>query len=69
MTMNMKSEPLYEIDRSIFPPACLPTGIDKSNLVDVTRIGDQWRKYLDTSTDKLHDCAKYFAESQKPEQP
>jgi hypothetical protein len=59
----MRNEPIYEINNSEFPPSCLPTSLDKSNLIDITCIGDQWRKYLDTSNGKVHDGAEYYAAS------
>lgn len=51
----------YEIDRSITPPSCLPAGIDKRYFLDVTKIGDKWRVYIDPKTNKVHDGAYYFA--------
>lgn len=60
-----KHEPLFEIDYSTAPPSCLPTSIDRSGLIDITAIGDQWRKYIDPSTGRVHDGAKYFARAQE----
>lgn len=50
----------YEIDRTLNPPSCLPIGINKSNLTDITKIGDKWRVYVDSETKKVHDGAYYF---------
>ncbi|MGZ8220377.1 MAG: hypothetical protein ACXWT0_01885 [Methylobacter sp.] len=52
----------YEIDRSTVPPSCLPADLDKSNLVNITCLGDSWQKYMDKSTGKVHDGAEYCAE-------
>jgi hypothetical protein len=54
---NTKS--LYTIDVSTTPPSCLPTNLDYSNLVDVTRLCDPWRRYLDTQTGRVHDGLVY----------
>lgn len=50
----------FEIDRSMDPPSCLPTDLDTSNLIDITRFGDSWRKYLDVMTNKVHDGVEYY---------
>jgi hypothetical protein len=55
---------LYTVDLSTMPPSCLPTDLDGSNLVDITRMGDPWRRYLDTHTGKTHDGAEYWAHAQ-----
>ncbi len=57
--MKTKNEQLYEEDHGTVPPICLPKGLDRSNFVDITRIGDSWRRYLDTQTGKMHDGAVY----------
>ncbi|SOD15943.1 hypothetical protein [Nitrosomonas ureae] len=63
--MKNKNFSDYEIDLSTSPPSCLPAGMDKSNFRDITRRGDQWKRYLDVETGKEHDCSEYFAESQR----
>jgi hypothetical protein len=63
--MRTNNEPLYEVDHSTMPPSCLPTRLDRSNLVDITCIGDSWRRYLDTQTGETHDGAVYAAELQR----
>ena len=55
----MSNRPLFEIDKSVFPWSCLPYGIDASNFIDITAIGDGWRKYMDTSTGRIHDGEEY----------
>ena len=47
------------------PPTCLPTRLDRSNLVDVTRISDSWSRWLDTQTGEMHDGAVYAAQAQR----
>jgi hypothetical protein len=55
-----KQEPLYEVDLSIRPPSCLPGGIDRSNLIDITTISDPWRKYLNARSGAIHDGSVYY---------
>ena len=63
--MKTNNEPLYTVDHSTMPPSCLPTNLDRSTLVDITCLGDSWRRYLDTQTGKTHDGAVYAAELQR----
>jgi|DEB19_MinimDraft_2_1074335.scaffolds.fasta_scaffold185220_1 hypothetical protein len=51
----------YTVDHSTMPPSCLPTHLDRSNLHDVTRLGDSWRRYFDASTGDTHDGSRYAA--------
>jgi hypothetical protein len=44
---------------------CLPASLDRSNLKDITCIGDAWSKFLDVSTGKIHDGAVYYAKAMK----
>jgi hypothetical protein len=62
---SMAQQPLFEIDESISPPSCLPVGLDMSSLVDITAIGDSWRKYLHTESSRVYDCAEYYRLSQQ----
>lgn len=55
----MRSEPMYEIDHGTMPPTCFPVGMDQSNLVNVSRVGDSWARFIDTATGKEVDCAEY----------
>ena len=63
--MRTNNEPLYTVDHSTMPPTCLPTRLDRSNLVDVTRISDSWSRWLDTQTGEMHDGAVYAAQAQR----
>jgi hypothetical protein len=44
---------------------CLPASLDRSNLKDITCVGDTWRKFLDVSTGTIHDGAVYYAKAMK----
>lgn len=55
----------YILDRISKPPICLPIGLDRGNLVDITRLGDAWRRYLDTQTGKVIDGAECWAMMQR----
>lgn len=54
-----QESPAYLIDNTTFPPICLPMHLDRSDLHDITKIGDPWRVYLDPTTGKTHDGAVY----------
>ena len=56
---------VFEIDRTESPPSCLPADLDKTNLIDATRVSDEWRRYYDTETGELHDGAAYYKQAQK----
>lgn len=56
----MSNDARYTIDRSLMPPSCLPTGLHRE-LVDITKLGDNWRVYIDRQTGEIHDGAVYFA--------
>jgi hypothetical protein len=43
------------------PPSFLPSGINTSNFVEVTVVGDVWAKFLDTQSGELHDGKVYRA--------
>ncbi len=61
----MSKQPKFTIDYSQNPPSCLPTDLDTGGLIDITRIGDGWRRYLDPRTNKEHICADHFLELQR----
>ena len=61
----MKKDQQYEIDNSISPPSCMPVGVDLENLLDITSIGEPWRRYLDTSTGAIHDGSIYYLQLKK----
>lgn len=63
--MTTRSEPMYEVDHSTMPPSCLPTHLDRSSLVDITKLSDSWRVYLDTRTGQTHDGAVYAEEMRR----
>jgi hypothetical protein len=41
------------------PVSILPAGMDRSNLRDVTRVGDAYRRYLNERTGEEIDCMQY----------
>lgn len=43
----------------IGPPICLPSNMDRSNLLDITRVGDSYRRYMDAQTGVIYDGAEY----------
>lgn len=51
----------YTIDHSTMPPSFLPADLDRSNLIDVTRLQDPFRRYMDVRTGEIHDGAVYAA--------
>lgn len=55
----------WEIDYSTCPPSCFPKDFDKSNLADITRIGDPWKRYIDLRTNQIHNGIEYFKQMQK----
>lgn len=55
--------PQFDVDHSTMPPSCLPTDLDRSNLMDITRLGDSWKRYVDTKTGETHDGSVYIAEA------
>ena len=61
----MKIQPFYTMDNTIDPPSFLPTDLDTSILLDITRIGDEWRRYIHPHTGKIHDCAEYVKQSKR----
>lgn len=48
------------IDRTINPPSCIPEAVDRDSLIDITCVGDSWRKYIDQRTGEVHDGEKYW---------
>jgi hypothetical protein len=53
-------KPAWEFDRSTSPPSFYPAGMEVNNLVDVTRVGDIFRRYLDPASGRIHDGAEFF---------
>ena len=61
--------PQFTIEHDGFgPPICLPAYMDRSNLLDITRVGDSYRRYLDAQTGVIYDGAEYVrrASDQRP---
>jgi len=50
----------FVCDKSFVPIMFLPADLDRTNLSDITAIGDQYRRYLDQKTGKIHDCREYY---------
>lgn len=50
----------YTTDRSSNPPTCFPDNLDTTGFIDVTNVGDTWRKFLDPKTGDIHDCSMYY---------
>lgn len=48
------------MDQSESPPSFLPNNVDTSNLIDITGIGDSFRRYLNPNTGEIHDGAEYY---------
>lgn len=44
-----------DLDRRTF----FQDGVDTSDLVDVTCVGDYWRKFINIKTGKIVDCADF----------
>ena len=55
---------MYVMDNSTNPPIFLPeSAYDKIHkMVDITCVGDTWRRFLDPETDKVHDGNVYHTE-------
>ena len=48
----------YEMKKRPF--TCLPEGLDRQNLLDVTSLNNNgWKKFLATATGEEHDCEIY----------
>lgn len=58
---------LFAVDRSVSPPSCLPVNMSDSSLIDITKIGDSWRVYLELGTGKVHDGAVYWSKMKESE--
>ncbi len=48
---------VVDIDRQ--PPRFFPADLDTRNFIEVSKLGDEWAKFLDPLTDTTHDCAEY----------
>lgn len=56
----------YYIDLNTYPPICLPKSIKRLDLIDITCVGDKWRKYTEQRTGHIYDCADYWSELDDP---
>ena len=51
----------YEITHSSFGASeCFPVGYDKSNLINVSRVGDYWATFLDPRTGAEVSCEDFY---------
>ena len=41
------------------PPSFLQADLDTEHLIDITCLGDPFRRYMDEKTGEIHDGAKY----------
>ena len=58
-----RPEPRFFMDLSESPPICLPTNLDRSNLIKTTRVGDTWQRFYDEKTGKTHYGGDYYAQA------
>ena len=50
----------YVVEPGITRRVCLPLELDPDFLVEITPLGHDWKVYVDTRTNKVHDCAKHW---------
>lgn len=50
---------IFEVDLSRLPKTCFPVSFDRSSLIDISCVGDEWAKFLDTKTNKTIDCKEW----------
>jgi hypothetical protein len=65
LPLSRSAQVRWDCDTSDWPHSFLPANIDRTGWVDVTAIGDSWRKYLDPATGVTHDGAAYYARFQE----
>ena len=46
-------------------PSCLPSSLNKANLIEITELNTGWKKYIDIETGIIHDCHKHHLEATK----
>jgi hypothetical protein len=61
----VSDEVAFEMDYSTMPPSCFPVGMDRGELVNASRIGDAWARYINTRTGEEVDCAEYAEAAQR----
>lgn len=49
-------------------PIILPAYLARTHLIDITRVDDTHRRFLDTRTGEVHDCAEYARQLLRMEQ-
>ena len=53
----------YEIEKGAYGlPTCFPEGYDKSNLIEVSKIGDSWATFVNIQTGEEISCAEFYAQ-------
>lgn len=58
--MQFKNNNRFIISSNGARKSCFPVGLNTAYFVDITCVSDEWQKYLDTNTGKVHDCAEYY---------
>lgn len=56
--------PKYDITRGPGVATCFPAGYDRSNLVDISSIGEYWATFLNQETGEIVYCSKFYADLQ-----
>ncbi len=47
------------------PGICLPADMDMGDLMEVSGIGDEWAKFMNSQTGEYIDCAVYAAKARE----
>jgi hypothetical protein len=50
---------MFEITTDPIHPTCLPVGLNKANLKDITELQHKYRVFLDIHTQVIHDGNEY----------
>lgn len=50
------------------PDTCFPVGLETHGWIQVNCIGDRWAKFIDPTTNKVHDCADYYKQAMEWQQ-
>jgi len=51
---------IFVLDQSGHVTFCFPEGLDTSGFIEVTCVGDSFKKFLDPSTGDVHDCRDHY---------
>lgn len=54
---------MFDVDHSTFPPSCLPSDLDSTDLIDITELRHAWRVFMEPNG-RIHDGAVYFEQMQ-----